>query len=340
MQSQLLLGSARCGRIVIEPLSCTIVLVGNARFMITKINSIDNFGVFDGFRWNSVVDKNGKELSFGKRSILYGRNYSGKTTLSRILRALETRTIPDKFENPLFEVVLSDGTTINQATIDTHNLEVRVFNEDFVRANLQFLSNPDGEIAPFAILGENNAEIEKEIDRLEAILGSAEIGNESGLYKQLVTARNEIRKSHGEYETVNRDLNRKLADIATGRERGIKYNTEKFGTQVQNYNIANLRADITSILAQTYKPLTVDERSEYENIIREKTKNYIPTMDFPNLLFEEFCQQTQELLNRKIGTSSKIQELLLNTALNEWVKKGAELLNGIESCAFCGNPML
>ena len=74
--------------------------------MITKIKTITNFAVFDNFVWDRCVkDNNGIPSSFSKINIFYGRNYSGKTTLSRILRAMETNQLPDKYDNPMFEVV-------------------------------------------------------------------------------------------------------------------------------------------------------------------------------------------------------------------------------------------
>jgi len=80
-------------------------------------------------------------LNFDKLNVIYGRNYSGKTTLSRIVRALETGALPQKYDNPQFEVMFKNGQMINQASISSHNLDVRVFNEDFVRENLRFLLN-------------------------------------------------------------------------------------------------------------------------------------------------------------------------------------------------------
>lgn len=58
--------------------------------MITKFKSIKNLAVFQNFEWdNTVKEKNGTIKEFKDINILYGRNYSGKTTLSRILRALQ-----------------------------------------------------------------------------------------------------------------------------------------------------------------------------------------------------------------------------------------------------------
>lgn len=55
--------------------------------------------VYHDFDWDtSVQEKNARPAEFQKVNILYGRNYSGKTTTSRILRALETGTLSDKYQ--------------------------------------------------------------------------------------------------------------------------------------------------------------------------------------------------------------------------------------------------
>ena len=168
--------------------------------MIKKFETIKNLAVFKDFIWdNSVKDKNGNVLYFKTINIIYGRNYSGKTTLSRIVRALETGSISDKYSSPNFNVVFDDGTSINQAQIDKCNYDIRVFNEDFVRENLSFLmdTNNDGDIKSFAVLGDDNAKIQSEIDSIKMTLGSNEEGNESGLYKEKI----EITKAFQNAET-------------------------------------------------------------------------------------------------------------------------------------------
>lgn len=51
--------------------------------MIKRIKSISNFGICGCFKWDANTP------DFERCNIIYGWNYSGKTTLSRILRAFE-----------------------------------------------------------------------------------------------------------------------------------------------------------------------------------------------------------------------------------------------------------
>lgn len=176
---------------------------------IKKISKIKNLAVFKDFAWDSSVKKkDGSVEDFKEINIIYGRNYSGKTTLSRIVRALETHYISDKYVNPEFEIIFDDNSSINQSQLVNNTNDIRVFNEDFVRTNLAFLmdTNNDGEIKSFVVLGEDNARLQSEIDILKAELGSDEDGNESGLYQELKTKTNRFRDADANFQFAQRSL--------------------------------------------------------------------------------------------------------------------------------------
>ena len=137
--------------------------------MIKKIN-INNLGLFKSFNWDSIRDHGNNVVNLKRENIIYGRNYSGKTTLSRIIRALETKEISSKYINPEFEIILENNSVINQSNFNINSLNVRCFNEDFIKENLSFISNPDSDIKPFAILGENS-DIELQIEAIKNELG-------------------------------------------------------------------------------------------------------------------------------------------------------------------------
>lgn len=128
--------------------------------MISKFDRIDNFGTFKNFDWNTHVLRSDRTpTSFGEINVIYGRNYSRKTTLSRILRSIETKRLPERIESPQFSILCSDKNRINQENYATSDLIIRVFNDDFVKENLKFLIDPEGEIQTFAIIGERNRDI-------------------------------------------------------------------------------------------------------------------------------------------------------------------------------------
>jgi len=157
---------------------------------------IGNFGSFTDLTWRkSLKDAGNTVQNFKRLNILYGRNYSGKTTLSRIFRALETGRIPLNYVGSTF-TVRGDKGEVTQTGLVGHSYDVRVYNRDFVNENLSFLVNQtNGEIKTFAIVGEKNKEIEDAIaaiqvklayllqaeDVLDDVEGMFDLGTNAGL---------------------------------------------------------------------------------------------------------------------------------------------------------------
>ncbi len=306
--------------------------------MLKKIGRIKNFGVFQDFSWDaSVLDEHGDPYDFAKVNIIYGRNYSGKTTVSRVLRSFETESLPANFDSPMFTIMTSDGTNFDQTHLSDCDLDVRVFNQDFIHENLRFLYDPEGDVSAFAILGADNSKIEQQIKSIKDELGSDKDGEESGLYAEL-TERDKVAKQiKQEYEIARRELDNKLAAKATGRETGIKYRAQRFGDQ--NYNITKLTRDIDAVLAPDYTVPTSTELEIYESTISVEAKPEVKFGLSPQPKIHQLILKTKELLERQIASSNKIAELLRDSVLNAWVKQGIELNHGKECCGFCGNPI-
>jgi wobble nucleotide-excising tRNase len=152
-------------------------------FMFSQID-IESFGSFTDLTWKkSLKDAGNTVQSFKRLNILYGRNYSGKTTLSRIFRALETGRTPNNYVGSNF-TVRGDQGDVTQTDLVGHGYDVRVYNRDFVSENLSFLVNQaDGEIKTFAIVGEKNKELDKAIAAIQVMLGSVE--SKAGLRHEL-----------------------------------------------------------------------------------------------------------------------------------------------------------
>src|SRR5690554_4635673 len=94
-----------------------------------NIESIKNYGIFLDYTKGNTKD-------FGNTNILFGWNYSGKTTLSRIFRSLELKVPHPDYEKGKFRIRTKNGRTISEEDIDNHRLRIRVFNSDYVKENL------------------------------------------------------------------------------------------------------------------------------------------------------------------------------------------------------------
>ena len=310
--------------------------------MITKFKSINNLAVFQNFDWDSTIRDNGNNVVLFKPiNIFYGRNYSGKTTLSRIVRALETGQLSDKYENPQFEVCITDVADSTPINLTAHGKKIRVFNDDFVKANLRFIVNPDEGIAPFAIIG-GNATIEAEIQELKSELGEKENTEEekeaTGLYLELNNVSSTAKTALDAYKTANQYLNEQLSSKATNNLNGIKYKSEKYGDQ--NYNISKLKTDIKTVLEASFRPLTDEEVTKKISLLHERANPDIPEISKPSLDLASLNLKAKEVVTKSIGNSNKIDQLLKDAILNRWVKEGRQLhKEKLEQCSFCGNDI-
>lgn len=300
---------------------------------VTKITTIENLAVFKDFKWDDYVkDKDGKILTFQDINIIYGRNYSGKTTLSRIFRAFETGKISDKYVNPKFQLKIKDGEDIDQTKI-SNKQDFRVFNSDFIDENLSFLRDSDsGNIQPFAILGDANTTLVAEIEDLQNELGINKEDEKTGLYKELGDKEKSYKDADENYNSKKTSLNSNLIDKA----RTMKNSYRDFVDA--NYNITHIKSDIDTIFINNISLKSEQDINELKKLLTEETKENIRKVP-ATLLYDTLVSETKILLARKVGSADKVQELVENSLLNNWVKEGLGLHKTRETCAFCGQKL-
>lgn len=297
--------------------------------MINQIN-IGSFGSFNDLNWKrSLRDRGNNVQDFKRLNILYGRNYSGKTTLSRIFRALETKRIPMNYLGSTF-TVHGDKGDVTQAGITGHGYDVRVYNRDFVSDNLSFLINQaiGGEIKTFAIVGEKNKEIEDAIATIQTTLGSIE--SKAGLRHELDSKKKERDRTKNNHKTASDTLEGKLRSHANDK---IKQN-RTYGPTV--YNIDSIKRDIGSIKRAGFNPLTTEDQAAKVNLLKQEAMPEITDTISISLKIDSIKKEAEELLSRSIKPTQAIQELLNENALQIWVKQGIPLhRDKRDTCVFC-----
>ncbi|WP_397451361.1 AAA family ATPase [Pseudomonas sp. NA-150] len=295
------------------------------------INQIDiaNFGSFSGLEWKKAVRDSGKNVkTFQRLNILYGRNYSGKTTLSRIFRALETHRLPLNYAGSSFTVT-GDKGAVTCSGLLAHNYDVRVYNRDFVTDNLSFLVNQDGgEIKTFAIVGEQNKEIDDAIAAIETKLGSVEA--KAGLCFDFEATRKERDRTNTDHSTAFTALEGKLRSHAADK---IKKNLQ-YGVPV--YNIDHIRRDIAATKKAEFVPLTLQEQAGKLALLKQEALPDITNTLVIALQFDSLKGQAEPILSKVITPTKPIQELLNDSVLQLWVKQGiAHHRDKRDICAFC-----
>jgi wobble nucleotide-excising tRNase len=299
--------------------------------MIEKLD-VANFGSFEGFQWNTEVrEPHGAVGRFKKLNILYGRNFSGKTTLSRIFRSFEVGLTPVRYENPSFQIKTSNGTW-SHAQLNALEAPIRVYNKDFVEANLAFLRDDDGHIQPFAVLGAENKEVELEIEKVNARLSDKDTGLRAAFLKK----QDEERQARSAVAQKTEALSKKLFEKANGKPSGIKHNALYASPY---YDVRNLNADIAQVNARSIGALEETARLEKAGRLSEKPLSDLGELSGFASRLAALDKRAVAVASQKIQPSAPLQDLLNSATLANWVRAGRPLHVGRDCCAFCRQPL-
>jgi len=273
--------------------------------MIKRINYIRDFGIFRNLRWDDSLPE------FSKVNLLYGWNYSGKTTLSRIFQVVERQKLPEEYDLGSFELVLDDGAKIN-----SHNIlsspRIRVFNRDYVRRNFE-----EEHTAPAVfILGEENKALR---DRLRV----------------LKNRRERVASLLKEFKVNHKSVKEQLDKAGTDKARDIG---NLLG--VRNFRRPNLEQRITEIRNNPDGYIFTDEQvsTHLQTLRSVEDYNYLAPVqiDLPDVA--QIGREVNELLGQT-ASSKAIARLKENSELESWVRQGLVLHRGKTVCEFCGNKL-
>lgn len=273
---------------------------------IKKINKIKNYGIFKDFRWAISIPE------FKKYNLLYGWNYSGKTTLSRVFRSFETQEKHPDYTGAEFE--LEDGSRDKYRHLDLTALSnVRVFNQDFIGKNLKWYANGE-HIEPIFLLGEQNVELQNQLDKKKEEIEKLKADNAT-LQKEYEQEEEQLR--HAESDCA-REIKQQLA--------------------LPDYEVRNLRPVLNS-LEDTSAKLSDSTCKAALNEWRNPGKlDGITAPQLPktetNLLLEEV-----KAILAKAVSGKPIEKFKNDSRFEEWAKKGITLHEHEKECQFCGNQL-
>lgn len=288
--------------------------------MITQIKEIQQFGIYQNFQWNSNPDLK----PFNKKNVIYGWNYAGKTTLSRIFSSIEQKLIHSKYQNGKFKVII-DESEFNETTLNLITTNIRVFNAEYIQKNLKWDNNEALDAIAFDI-GENieiRNKIEKNIQRIESINGTNTQQGRKSKYKLLQGNFNSFENS--KFTEESRRIKNDIFDSV------IEFNKSHFKKIMDEIKInivANQITDEAEISA--LKKLAVAKNDK----IALNTINY-------ELAYFELHKQVNELLAAIPPKEEVIDILEQNKTLYSWAKDGYSIhkQENQQTCSFCGNEI-
>ncbi|GAA5135104.1 AAA family ATPase [Prosthecobacter algae] len=275
--------------------------------MIQRIERLRAFGIYRDFTGN---DQSGVPV-FKKRNLIYGWNYSGKTTLSRLFQDLQFPARPLVHVGSRFSVRFADGTEATEANRTTPH-PIRVFNRDFISANFQ-----EEHSAPAVfIVGEENLALRHRLESLR-------------------DAQTRLQLREQERQTIIDRIEREDSTAGTIRATAV---SQILG--VRDFRRPNLDTRIVQVRSNPAEyEMTDDRRQAAIDTFRsgDQFTEIAPLqITLPDLATE--IASVRSLL-RRTASFDAIQGLSENRPLEDWLRTGLGLHNAPEVCRFCGGEL-
>ena len=278
--------------------------------MIRSIRYIRRFGVFQDYAPPDDIEE------LAECNIIYGWNYSGKTTLSRLFQSIENRFVHADYSPATFSLQFDGVGEINHSNLKDCALEVRVFNSDFIESNLSW----DGKtFNPILLLGDQSIRAQQEIDKNE---------------KMLVRLRDGYRKKTAAIKSLDDRLRDAKTKEAMAIRKSLKL-VETYTATHLNQNLSTVRSSPNSYLLAELESDDLTKRATASEADKLPKINAQPIQ--PRLV--ESIQGLEKLLSTTPEMANSIRYLVENDEVARWVKEGLPLHANSSQCEFCGSAL-
>lgn len=309
---------------------------------IKKID-IKDFGCYKDYKQHNQLGI-GNDFNVGRVNIFYGRNYSGKSTYSKIFQSIELKQLPEKYGDIDFEIKLANQTFIKSNEITTHMLPIdcKVFNQRFIDDNI-YLHN-DNKLNSFQIsIGSDTNETLKKIEDIR--LNELKPRNEKlSQIESNITEKqkkNKISKDSLDSKlrtTASKIKNLKNPSVVVGNKYDIRDIKEEFSEHSSQFPILPSQSD-KDALAELEKKINQAKIRILEKNITKPQKIDLVSSD-KNFNFTLFLENTKKLLSKVVSVSNILDEYKNSPDKINWIKHGVDIHGeNPEKCVFCGNSI-
>lgn len=285
--------------------------------MLTHIKKIKNLGVFDNYAAPPELK------AFERFNVIYGENGSGKTTLSRLLTCLQAGEHKD-YPSLEFNIDTKSGP-LRQGQKYVRN--VRVFNSDFIEANI---GRFDGPLRHILILGEENRAVAAEI--------KAEIATRDERAKRLQDITAAVTKLENERGKIFSTIAKTIGEATSG---STLRTYRKPDAEIAFGKLANAKSLTDSELERHRATVRQEQMQEVGEllipaIVEPETGKTVGPVGAVHALAER-CKA----LTKRAAQSAAIARLASHPDIAAWVEQGATLHkhHASETCEFCAQPL-
>lgn len=305
---------------------------------------IKDFGCYKDYKQHSQSAGIGNDFNDGRINIFYGRNYSGKSTYSKIFQSIELKQLPEKYGDIDFEIKLANQTFIKSNEIAAHKLPIdcKVFNQRFIDDNI-YLHN-DNKLNSFQIsIGSDTNETLKKIEDIR--LNELKPRNEklSQIESDITEKQQKTKISKDSLDsklriTASKIKNLKNPSVVVGNKYDIRDIKEEFKKYSAHFPILPLQDDEKAV-AELEKNVEQAKIRILEKNINKPQKIDLVSFD-KNFNFTLFLENTKKLLSKVVSVSNILDEYKDSPDKINWIKHGIDIHgDNPEKCVFCGNSI-
>lgn len=282
---------------------------------ITRLQSVKDFRLFRNFAW---PDSGLPE--FDRYNLIYGWNGTGKTTLSRLFHALETR-VPTGEGEARF---LVDGQVVGTGDLSNAVLpSIKVFNRDTIERSVVQGAAPT--VPLIYILGEESADKQARIDSLAVGLVEEKRSRES--------AQGELTQAQQLYDQLCTNRARDVRTLLTVPGAG-EYN---------NYDARSFKSAIARAVATWDAPrrLSAEARATAKLAHGTPARPLLQELSTGVASLPDLANRVHKVLRTAVVVPLALPGLD-NPDVADWVRDGLGLHTGPnhhESCRFCGHGL-
>jgi len=274
--------------------------------MIQRIDKIRDFGNYRDFTWNpALLD------DFKRFNLIYGWNYSGKTTLSRVIQSFGQAGLHPDFADANLEVTVEGGETFT--TENLYELPTAcVFNRDFIEQNFA----QEHQAPAVFIVGGDTIQLKKRKSSLE--------NRVRGVEAYLRVENDALTAAREQLLTAGTDQARLISEVLGERNFRRPQLDEIVAEILHNPSDFILSEAVVDALRDTYRSADQFRAVGRMPEVRSKLGDVIATA-------KGLLEQT--------ASNQAIESLSNNPALEKWVEAGCELHGHSKECLYCGNSV-
>ncbi len=287
--------------------------------MLTKVSKLKDFGIFSDFKWNTSLN------DFKKNNLIYGWNYSGKTTFSKLFTNLEKKQNID-FPKSEYSVCISeDNKVFNNENLNDFPYGLKVFNSKYIQSVFSWGKHEEGFEPISFYLGDKAGDVDGKIKRWEVL--STKVNNRKEKHQKVISIFDDYNKQNGKFSSKSSEIRKNYLDDKIQSSKFNKSDFERIAEEIKGNPKDTLieEDDVVGVKEQALLDNDFDVHNITLNIVEE---------------LSSIAGKVRDVLKDVAPVSVSFPELDEDNVLFKWVQDGVGLHEDNEKCKFCESDLL